>query len=328
MATSPLYDIYDPDGELRRQAELRRILTGERASLSDMLPEEEKRSMLGRLADAGTSGLGAIGWLFDTPGAVLRGALSGGPAKALSAFGETSDERVSGRELLRQYGLVGDEDNWSNFGAGLAGEILLDPLLYLNPFALLGRGAVTTTGKALQRAGVLEDAALLANRNDQGIRQYLRSNTGESILDAYAAGDVSRRQAVQQKFEDAASALGADPAELLQRRAAGSMEFRVPGFQRGYDVSLTGGYLGDAVAPFLDRVGKASKTSPILGPLVNRTTAFFDRSVKGAVDPDAQWRNREAFSLPIATGSVTHTKGCPCSRVMPQPPGHPVFRMS
>ena len=296
MATSPLYDIYDPDGELRRQAELRRILTGERVTLSDMLPEEEKRSMLGRLADAGTSGLGAIGWLFDTPGAVLRGALSGGPAKALSAFGETSDERVSGRELLRQYGLVGDEDNWSNFGAGLAGEILLDPLLYLNPFALLGRGAVTTTGKALQRAGVLEDAALLANRNDQGIRQYLRSNTGESILDAYAAGDVSRRQAVQQKFEDAASALGADPAELLQRRAAGSMEFRVPGFQRGYDVSLTGGYLGDAVAPFLDRVGKASKTSPILGPLVNRTTAFFDRSVKGAVDPDAQWRNREAFS--------------------------------
>ena len=297
MATSPLYDIYDPDGELRRQAELRRILTGERASLSDMLPEEEKRSMLGRLADAGTSGLGAVGWLFDTPGSILRGALSGGPSKALSALWETSDERVSGRELLRQYGLVGDEDTWANFGAGLAGEVLLDPFTYLNPLALLGRGAATTTGKALQRAGVLEDAPLLARRNDQGVRQYLRSNTGESILDAYAAGDAGRRQAAMQRFEDAASALGSDPAELLQRRAAGSMEFRVPGMQRGYDVSLTGGYLGDALAPFLDSVGDTAKTSPVLGPIVNRATAFFDTDVKGAIDPDAQWRNREASSL-------------------------------
>lgn len=292
MSTSPLYDIFDEDGT----AQLRARLARRRPQLADLMPEEEQTSMLRRLANVGSSGLGAVGWLFDTPGAMLRGALSGGPMKGISALWESSEDRVDGRELLRQYGMVGDEDTWGNFTAGLAGEILLDPLTYANPFALLGRGALTTTGKALQRSGILEDAALFAKQNNKGIRSYLRSETGEGILDAYARGDAGRRASAQQRFEDAAQALGADPADLLRQRAAGSMEFRLPFMQTGVDVSLTGGQLGDLVASGLDAIGEGMKYTPGIGQVVNRSRAFFDTSVLGAVDPDAQWRNRQAFS--------------------------------
>ena len=72
MASSPLYDIFDPDEELRRKAELHRLLTGERMSLTDLMPEEEKSSLLDRLSNAGSSGLATVGWIFDTPGAMVR----------------------------------------------------------------------------------------------------------------------------------------------------------------------------------------------------------------------------------------------------------------
>ena len=162
---SPLYDLYDPDGELRRRAMLEALRSGNpayRESLSDLLPEEERQGMLSRLANATTSGISGLGWILNTPGSVIRGGLSGGLGKAVSALWESSDDRVDGRELLRQYDMVGDEDTWGNWLAGFAAEVLLDPLTYMNPAAILGRGAYTTAGKALSRANALEDVALLA----------------------------------------------------------------------------------------------------------------------------------------------------------------------
>ena len=294
--SSPLYDIYDPDGELRRLAELRAIrenpLSPYRESLTDLLPEEEKRSMLETLSNAGSSGIGALGWILDTPGAVVRGGLSGGPSKALSALWESSDDRVTGRELLRQYNMVGEEDTWGNWLTGFAAEVGLDPFTYLNPLSLLGRGAYTNAGRALSKAGVLEDASLLARRQNKGVREYLRSTPAGDILSQYA-GDSP---AVMQDFTDAAKAMGLNADDLLSQKAATTMEFRVPGMKTGVPVSLTGGMAGDAVAKFLDAAGEQAKYSPVIGPLVNRTTRFFDTSVMGAVDPDSQWRNREAFS--------------------------------
>ena len=90
---SPLYDLYDPEGILARRAKR----TGDkRFTISDLLPEEEKRGMLHGLASVGGSGLSMLGWLLDTPGAAVRGLLSGGPLKALSAFAP-GGERVSGQ---------------------------------------------------------------------------------------------------------------------------------------------------------------------------------------------------------------------------------------
>jgi hypothetical protein len=296
MASSPLYDIFDPDEELRRKAELHRLLTGERMSLTDLMPEEEKSSLLDQLSNAGSSGLATVGWIFDTPGAMVRGALSGGLPKGLSALWESSDDRVDGRELLRQYGLVGAEDNWSNWAGSLAAEVALDPFSWVNPLAIAGRGALTTTGKALQRSGMLGDAALYAKQQGKGIREYLRNVTGEDVLKAYANGDAVAEAAARETFADAASALGVSPEDLLSQKAAGSMEFRVPGMKRGYNISLTGGRLGDLAARTVDRFGEGLKTNALTGGLVNRARALFDTSVMGAIDPADQWRNREAYA--------------------------------
>jgi len=115
MSQSPLFDIYDGDIDPLGVVPLRK-----RRTLADLMPEEEKDSLLRELANQGSSGLSAFGYALDTPGAFVRGVLAGDP---LSVFG-TSDERVTGRELLRQYGLAGPEDSWGNFAGGMGAEIL------------------------------------------------------------------------------------------------------------------------------------------------------------------------------------------------------------
>lgn len=177
MARSPLFDIYDPYGALGAER------------LEDLLPEEEKVGMLRNLANMGSSGLSAFGWLLDTPGAIVRGVLAGDP---LSGFG-SSEDRVTGRELLRQYGLAGEEDTWGNFGGGMATEILLDPLSYasLGLFAFLGQGSKTAAFRAAAKAGITpDDFALAADRavnagrpGITGRATWLRRSTPQTLID-------------------------------------------------------------------------------------------------------------------------------------------------
>ena len=209
MARSPLYDIYDPYGLLEQQAQFGMLpgqMPGEqrRPSLSDLMPEEEQQGLLRTLANAGSSGLGTLGWLLDTPGSILRGTLSAGPLKGLSALWESSDDRVTGRELLRQYGLAGEEDTWSNFAAGLGAEVLLDPLTYgsfgLN--AILGKGAKTLAGRYAGRAGLLDDfdvyarSLTRADGTPMGSREAYRTQSIASLLDA-APTDAVRDQYIR-----------------------------------------------------------------------------------------------------------------------------------
>lgn len=155
-------------------------------TLSDLMPEEQQQYLLHDLANAGASGLSGLGWFLDTPGAIVRGALSGGPLKGLSALWESSDDRVTGRELLRQYGMVGDDDTWGNFAGGIGAELLLDPLSYasfgLN--ALIGKGAKTLSGRAAQKAGMLQDFDLYARNLGVGPRQAYRQTSIQDLLAA------------------------------------------------------------------------------------------------------------------------------------------------
>lgn len=282
MDRSPLFDLYDPYGILDRQARAGMLPGGpRRATVSDLLPEEEKKGMLRQLAQAGSSGLGTLGYLLDTPGSFVRGVLAGKP---LSFLGST-EERVSGRDLLRQYGLLGKTDTYENFAAGIIGELLLDPLTYINPLAILGRGALSATGKTLARAGVLDNAALAARNAETGTRQFLR-RTGAEIIGADADA--------LQRFRNAAKGRGYDPDELLTKPAASLMEARLPFTDSG--VPLDFGPLGGWLARKADATGEALATSRFTAPVVNRLTASFDPSVMGAVDRDAQWRNRAAFA--------------------------------
>jgi hypothetical protein len=299
MARSPLFDIYDPYGILQQQAEMGMlpgdddiepygmVPMGRKATLSDLMPEEEKTGLLRSLANMGASGLTGLGWVLDTPGSMVRGLLSDGPSKALSALWESSDERVSGRDLMRQYGMVGEEDTWQNFAGGVAGEILLDPLTYLNPLAVLGRGALGTAGRTLNRAGLLDNAALMANKQGMGVREFLRQPARKIMSSPGARPDAF------QDFATAARGKGLDVDELLDMPAAGLAEFRLPFTEQG--VMLGTGKIGDWAAKNVDAFGEFLKANPATGPIVNRATAAFDPTVMGEIDPNKQWRNREAW---------------------------------
>jgi hypothetical protein len=281
MARSPLFDIYDPYGTLGAER------------LEDLMPPEEKDSLLRGLANMGASGLSAFGYLLDTPGAFVRGLLAGDP---LSVFG-TSDDRVTGRELLRQYGLVGEEDTWGNFTGGLGAEVLLDPSTYLTfglaPF--FGGVAKTTAGRLAQRAGMLSDDLGLAARElgrrtgrNVGTAQLMRETPEQMLrlLDDTTAG------AARQRFRDLA---GDQADDLLQQPMAATNQVSLPGIGSWafdlYDNFLPGA--GDRIAQAADYLGSAAQAAPFIGPIVRSAQAMFDPRVMGMSDEQGQWLGRE-----------------------------------
>jgi hypothetical protein len=298
MSRSPLFDIYDPYGTVSGGLDLGLsddpfgvIPVKRKPRVEDLLPEEEKESMLRYLANQGASGLSGLGWLLDTPGAVVRGALSGGPLKGLSALIESSDDRITGRELLRQYGLVGDQDSWTNFGTGLAAEILLDPTSYvsLGIPALLGRAAKTGAGKLAARSGMLvDDLGLLAKNADMGYSQLMRQSP-EFLVDQIRKVDDAAADAARNAFFEKG---GDDAARLFKEQMTASNRISFPGFgDRAVD--LYGKRAGDAIARAADNIGDFAKTVPYIGGVTRAANAMFSARNKGFTDEAGQWFGRE-----------------------------------
>jgi hypothetical protein len=273
MARSPLFDIYDPYGTLGAER------------LEDLMPPEEKDGLLRGLANMGASGLSAFGYLLDTPGAFVRGLLAGDP---LSVFG-TSDDRVTGRELLRQYGLVGEEDTWGNFAGGLGAEVLLDPLTYasLGLSALLGQGSKTAAFRAAAKAGITPDDITLAARNAGfgGPAEYLRRNTPLNLIES--AGDDQAVEAARRAWQTYG---GTD--ELLNAPLARSHRISFPGFGDGA-ADLYGQTFGDFAARTSDRLRGSLFTNPYTGPAMRTAQASFDSRVQGFDDADSMWMGRQ-----------------------------------
>lgn len=250
--------------------------------VTDLLPEEEKTTLLRQLANAGASGLSAFGHVLDTPGAMVRGLLSEGPGKALAALWEDSEQRVTGRELARQYGLAGPEDNWANFAGGLAAEIALDPLSYFG-IGLLGRGAKTAAAKAAEKAGLMTgDIGLLARRQGVGTAEFLRNNSPLSLI-AMAPDRAAARQAWRTY---------GGTADQLRQPLARMNRVSIPGLTEGA-VDLFGEGVGDWAARASDRVGDWARAAPLLGPTIRHAQAMFDPRVMGFTDEQGQWIGRE-----------------------------------
>jgi hypothetical protein len=256
------------------------------------MPEDEKTGMLRSLAGMGSSGLAGLGWILDTPGAVVRGGLSGGLGKAVSALWDTSDDRVTGRELLRQYGMADESDNWTNFGTGLATEVLLDPLTYasfgLNQ--LVGAPAKTLAGKAAQKVGLLDDFDVYArNTKKMGPREAIRESSAREMLAGIT--DDALRAEKQQAFLNAAKATDGAVDEALDAPLARMNRISVPFMQEGA-VDLFGETVGNWSAKAADQLGESIATNRYTGPVVNRVTAAFDPNVLGMTDYDRQWEAR------------------------------------
>lgn len=117
------------------------------------------RQRLIEQADENNGGfLSKLFWYLDTPGAMARAGLAGN--NPLTALAQSSDERIDGRELARQYGLAGDEDNWLNFAGGLATEVVTDPLAWLTG----ATKALTPAGRAAAKAGLMHQAPQLLSK--------------------------------------------------------------------------------------------------------------------------------------------------------------------
>jgi hypothetical protein len=153
----------------------------EAASNIQLSPQRMQELMQEANSDNGGF-LSDLFWVLDTPGAMARGALSDGLQGATNALSQTEEERVSGRDLLRQYGLAGEEDNWGNFFGGLGAEVVLDPLAW----ATGGVKSLTGAGKAAAKAGLLNRAPELLSRG------YLRGGSIAPELSS-AADDALRK---------------------------------------------------------------------------------------------------------------------------------------
>lgn len=304
MSQSPLFDVFGPGlSELGALPDIGDdpigiVPLGRKRRIEDLMSEEEQASMLQNLAYAGASGLSGFGWLLDTPGSMVRGLLSGGPGKAISALWESSDDRVTGRELARQYGLAGDQDNWANFGGGLATEVLLDPLTYasfgLAP--LLGGVAKTAAGKAAQKAALFSgDLGLVAKQAvDRGLRpagygrMMLQRETPEAYLQMLRQIDPARADELAENF---AKVAGDQAPELLGQRMSGSNRLSIPGLYDGA-FDMFGGRVGDRITQASDWLGQAAQQTPVLGDALRNLRGLFDSRVLGRTSEADQWRAR------------------------------------
>lgn len=112
------------------------------------------------IIDALLSGVGFVGNVLDTPGALVRNTLSGrNPFAGLNPF--DPEGRASGRDMLQSWGILDDNQEGLDWGdvAGFGAELVTDPL------NLLGAGAAKNTArlaKEARAANALSDARVAA----------------------------------------------------------------------------------------------------------------------------------------------------------------------
>ena len=299
-------------------------LADERVS-QDAVTPEERDSVLRDIGAVTGGTLSRIGDTLALPDDLFRGLLQGTPG-----------ERVTGRELLRNAGLIGQEDNWANFVAGLGADILTGPTSYISGAAK----ALTPAGRAAAKAGVLDSAATAATRKaiDTGLADDLlpgvaRRNkaaleaTGRNLttFDPATIGrplygtktarrdlsldDLIRYSDDQQGTERALRGVLGDEFDALrgEKGLAKSFGIGLP-FQ---EPKIVGDFLGkgfgDKYADVVDTLGSVYRWSP-----VGRTSAaLFNNKVDGALDAESQITNIANFQARdrrggIATGAHTY----------------------
>jgi len=126
------------------------------------ISDAERDSLLSRLVSGPLSVASDIGWGLDTPAAALRSVIYG--AQTGEWRNPLSEEtRVYGRDLTKAAGLRAGEgvmNGWVDFGTDFAVEALLDPLAWVTG----PTKSLTASGRLLERAGLIPDAARAASQ--------------------------------------------------------------------------------------------------------------------------------------------------------------------
>lgn len=291
------------------------------AATTDVTPE--MRDSILREIGALTGGtLSRVGDALSAPGDYWRGLLTGRPG-----------ERITGREMLRNAGLIGQKDTWGNFAAGTLADVVTDPLS-----ALTGpMKALTPAGQALKKAGLLDslpsamtrkaistgaaasgDIPSVAKRTLKawedsgrtistfdpavvgrplyGQRTSMRAGTLDDAI-RYAGDDAAQRSA-QEALE---GVLGVDGlARLRNEPLAKSFGIGLPLGEPTITGDFLGKKFGDNYADALDTLGQAYRWSP-----VGRTTAaLFSNKVGGKIDAEEQLTNIANFEARQKAGGI------------------------
>jgi hypothetical protein len=317
-------DFMDPLGAVQRLAYGPRQTNFSQQAKPEIPPlslEEEER-LLPKIGSAALGGLGYVGSVLEKTfgGRAIRGALGGKPRELLSVLpgsdllGITDEaDRVSGKELLQNAGVIGGDDSWGNFGAGLAAEIALDPSMYLT----FGSGALSKAGQVAQKVGRTPKGATA--RVGGNLRQILAKEPGLQQAAETAAGGAGNLAGMMDAplgglfgwhvpFTNAGGTFleGASGLKAIER-AKGGVE-AVKGAHSALNALPYGGgwayQLGTLGLPHL--VGGAVKYGgKALDAAGRYGRALFDASAMGATTKVGQEAAEEAFRgiLPLQASS-------------------------
>jgi hypothetical protein len=264
------------------------------------IAEGQEGTFISAVGRGALTGAETVGKILDAPQEAVFRAITGKDPRTIG----DGDDEISGRELLREIGVLrkGAPNTWGNFAAGLATDLIADPL------NLVGVGVLGTGGRAAAKAGVMtrlgEKLTIAAKRGadispqltSRAVRGAKRAGreladvadvqiTGRPFIRPRAAsrfGSVNDLEAAARagveipgieqlsKLDDAAKAaplsydIGIGPTQAM------SLKFNVPG--------------GGAVRDALDAVVSGAK----FGRVGQLTRQFLDKTVKGASDLDSQ----------------------------------------
>lgn len=136
-------------------------------SLKEQAEEKVNSGLLRKVGSTALSGIAAAGNLLDLPGSMVRDVASWAPGgtkaqnpfdQVLDPFGKNASEnRIEGRELLRNSGLIRKKNNWGNFMGGMAMEMALDPTTFF------GTNVLGKAGKAFEKAGLTKNIKGMVN---------------------------------------------------------------------------------------------------------------------------------------------------------------------
>ena len=243
-------------------------------------------SFLRRVGNTALGGLGAVANLLDIPGSMVRDvlAIENPLDQLLHPF--SGENRTSGRDLLRKHGLAGQQDTWGNWTAGLATDVLTDPLLYLTgPGAAFGKA-----GQVAKAAGLMDDVTRVAAK--------VAGKPAGSIGRTTARMTTTPRQLVQhgvpdalQRMETAAKAKGFDINELLDEPLGGLLGVGVPFTSLSALVGTAKSPTAMKVAQGMDWLGDTLRYGKIPGTKFSpgdSLAKLFDASLQGFTGKAAQ----------------------------------------
>lgn len=260
---------------------------------------QETESTLDAIKNRGLSGLSYVLSSVDKPRRALAGALAGKPREMLSAipFSDTlgitdPSQSTSGAELNKQYLGIKDDNSWKSWGAGLANEMLLDPL----NLAMFGaKSALTAAGKAATKSDVLAPLVRQMTRA-QKIKGF---DTTEEVL--RAAGHTPEQilhMGREGKQTIAPLGSGAKANEPL----SGLMKIGLPFSDKG--ITLGTGRVGQAVGGALDKAGELAQKVPGVKTL----NAAFDTAVGRAVSAAGQ-KSQRRVGQPAREAAAAQGRG-------------------